>query len=282
MLSTSTDRSSTAQRVDLIASDLDGTLFAPDHRLSARTIAAVRAAHEAGIRVVAATGRSTTSTVPRILPAGVIDTVVCSNGSLIHDVVSDETTDRLPIDPAHVTSVFSTLTALDDRFSFCWETDHGNGWDDTFDDVAFVHEDLGQHRTLLHRPTAADTTTKIMVRHPEIVEEALGARLATLLTVPVTVSTSGVQFVEITGEGVDKSAGLAVLCERWSIDPAHVVAFGDNHNDAAMLRWAGHGVAMGNAAPSALEAADEVIGANVDDAVAGWIERLLDGNCNDR
>ena len=38
-------------RVRLIACDLDGTLLAPDGRMSARTIAAVRAAHDAGIRV---------------------------------------------------------------------------------------------------------------------------------------------------------------------------------------------------------------------------------------
>ncbi|MGA9276154.1 HAD family hydrolase [Ilumatobacter sp.] len=273
------DSSSAARRIDLIASDLDGTLFTPDHELSLRTIAAIQAAGEAGIRVVAATGRSTTSAVPRIRPAGVIETVVCSNGSLIHDVVSDETTHRLPIDPIHVDRVFAELTALDERFAFCWETDHGNGWDDSFEDIAFVHEDLGQRRGLRRRPTTEDVTTKIMVRHPDIVEEALSARLAAILTDPVTVSTSGVQFVEITGEGIDKSSGLELLCRRWSIDPAHVVAFGDNHNDVAMLDWAGHGVAMGNAAPSALDVADEVIGLNADDAVAVWIERQLAGGC---
>jgi len=269
------DPTSEPRSFDLIASDLDGTLLGPDHQLSARTIAAVRAAHDAGIRVVAATGRSTTSAVPRIRRADVIDTVVCSNGSLIHDVTSGETTDRHAIDPAHVDRVFDTLTAIDERFAFCWETDHGNGWDDSFDDIAFVHEDLGEFRGLHRRPTAADVTTKIMVNHPDIVQDALGEHLVPLLTDPVTVSTSGVQFVEITGEGVDKASGLEVLCTRWSIDPARVAAFGDNHNDVAMLRWAGHGIAMGDAAPSAVDAADEVIGTNVDDAVAVWIERLL-------
>jgi hydroxymethylpyrimidine pyrophosphatase-like HAD family hydrolase len=34
------------------------------------------------------------------------------------------------------------------------------------------------------------------------------------------------------------------------------VAFGDGNNDAAMLAWAGLGVAMPHAAPSALAAAD--------------------------
>lgn len=261
--------------VRLIASDLDGTLFNPDHELSERTIQAVKAADAAGIIVVAATGRSTTSAVPRLAPAGAITTAVCSNGSLIHDLPTDTTTDRFAIDPDHVDRFFATLEALDERYAFSWETDHGNGWDEAFDDIAFVHADLGAERSLATRPTAEHRTTKLMVRHPEITQEALRHHLVPLLVDPLTVSTSGVQFVEVTGHGVTKASALSHLCERWSIDPSNVVAFGDNHNDAEMLRWAGHGVAMGDASPSAIDAADEVIGTNATHSVAAYIEQIV-------
>lgn len=263
------------KRVRLIASDLDGTLLGPDHELSERTIAAVQAADAAGIVVIAATGRSSTSAVPRVRPAGVITTAVCSNGSLVHDLETDATTHRFVIDPAMVERLFETLHELDSAFACCWETDHGNGWDDEFGDIAFLHEDLGSQRGLHRRPIATDHTTKIMVRHPDITQEDLRTHLVPLMVDPLTVSTSGVQFVEITGAGINKSTGIAHLCDRWSIDPSEVVAFGDNHNDAAMLAWAGHGVAMGNASSEALDSADEVIGTNADDAVAAWIECFL-------
>ncbi len=261
--------------VRLIASDLDGTLFGPDHHLTPRTIAAVQAAVAAGIHVVAATGRSTTSAVPRLAPVEVIDTAVCSNGSLIHDLQAGHTTDRFPIDPAMVNRLLASVSAIDDRFAFCWETDHGNGWDDAFDDIAFVHEDLGEERGLARRPITSDRTTKIMVRHPEITQEELREFLVPRLVDPLTVSTSGVQFVEITGVGINKATGVAALCARWGIDERDVVAFGDNHNDADMLEWAGRGIAMGDASEAALAAADHVIGTNADDAVARWIEDLL-------
>jgi Cof subfamily protein (haloacid dehalogenase superfamily) len=266
------------QPVRLIASDLDGTLFGPDHHLTPRTVAAVQAAVGAGIHVIAATGRSTTSAVPRLAPVEVIDTAVCSNGSLIHDLPTGNTTDRFPIEPAMVDRLLASLSAIDDRFAFCWETDHGNGWDDAFDDIAFLHEDLGEEPGLLRRPITSDRTTKIMVRHPEITQEALREFLVPRLVDPVTVSTSGVQFVEITGVGINKSTAVAELCARWGIDQRDVVAFGDNHNDAALLRWAGRGIAMGNASEPALAAADSVIGTNADDAVARWIEDLLSGS----
>jgi Cof subfamily protein (haloacid dehalogenase superfamily) len=261
--------------VSMIASDLDGTLFGPDHRLSPRTIEAVQAADAAGIRVVAATGRSTTSAVPRIRHAGVIRTAVCSNGSLIHDLATDTTVQRFPIDADHVDRFMATVSALDHRFAFCWETDHGNGWDDAFDDIASLHEDLGDVRGLVTRPTSSHRTTKLMVRHPEITQEDLRDHLVPHLIDPLTVSTSGVQFVEVTGVGITKASALAALCAEWSIDHSDVVAFGDNHNDAAMLAWAGHGVAMANGSSSARDAADQVIGTNADDAVAMFIEQLL-------
>ena len=57
------------------------------------------------------------------------------------------------------------------------------------------------------------------------------------------------------------------------ITAADVVAFGDMPNDVPMLRWAGLGVAMGNAHPDAMAAADEVTAANTDDGVARVLER---------
>ena len=52
-----------------------------------------------------------------------------------------------------------------------------------------------------------------------------------------------------------------------------MVAFGDMPNDIPMLAWAGLGVAMGNAHPEAIAAADEVTTANTDDGLARVLER---------
>ena len=60
---------------------------------------------------------------------------------------------------------------------------------------------------------------------------------------------------------------------RCGITAEDVVAFGDMPNDVPMLRWAGLGVAMGNAHPEAMAAADEVTAPNTDDGVARVLER---------
>lgn len=79
---------------------------------------------------------------------------------------------------------------------------------------------------------------------------------------------SGAPFLEVLAEGVSKAWGLEQLCARLGVRREEVLAFGDAPNDAEMLAWAGHGVAVANAEPEALEAADEVTLSNAEDGVA--------------
>jgi hydroxymethylpyrimidine pyrophosphatase-like HAD family hydrolase len=72
-----------------------------------------------------------------------------------------------------------------------------------------------------------------------------------------------------------KAEGLRVLAERYGITPERVVAVGDADNDLPMLAAAGLGVAMGNAYPAALAAADRVIGRNDTDAIGLLVEELF-------
>ena len=80
---------------------------------------------------------------------------------------------------------------------------------------------------------------------------------------------AGPRVVEISAAGVTKAFALERLCRRLGIDAAEVVAVGDMPNDLAMLAWAGTGVAVANATPEVLEAADEVTAANAEDGGPG-------------
>ena len=77
--------------------------------------------------------------------------------------------------------------------------------------------------------------------------------------------------VEITHAGADKGAGLTWLCNYLGISPKDTIAFGDSSNDIAMLRAAGDGVAMANAFPECLAAADHVTASCQDSGVARYL-----------
>jgi len=73
---------------------------------------------------------------------------------------------------------------------------------------------------------------------------------------------------------VTKAAGLARWCTELGIPATAAWAFGDMPNDLPMLLWAGTGVAVANAHPDVLAAADVVCPANDDDGVAQVLEML--------
>ncbi|MFK7697794.1 HAD family hydrolase [Paenibacillus sp. HJGM_3] len=81
--------------------------------------------------------------------------------------------------------------------------------------------------------------------------------------------------IDVHPAGVDKAAGLSAVCRRLGVTAAEVAAFGDDTNDIAMLRWAGLGVAMEQAPPAVLEAADHVAPHHNRDGVAAFIRGLL-------
>ena len=83
--------------------------------------------------------------------------------------------------------------------------------------------------------------------------------------------------LEISSVYANKGNGLRWLAGHLGISMEQVMALGDSDNDITMLRMAGLGVAMENAAQEIKEAADEVTSSNEEDGVAQAIERWVLG-----
>ncbi len=81
-------------------------------------------------------------------------------------------------------------------------------------------------------------------------------------------------FFDIIHADGGKDVGLEQLARRFGIDPAETIAFGDEQNDITMLRRAGIGVAMGNAAAPVKAAADYVTGRDEDGGVCDALEHF--------
>lgn len=55
---------------------------------------------------------------------------------------------------------------------------------------------------------------------------------------------------DIVPSGVDKGAGVRMLCEMLGVSPAEVTAVGDHTNDIPMFRQAGRAIAVGGFSPA--------------------------------
>ena len=117
--------------------------------------------------------------------------------------------------------------------------------------------------------------TKLIARLPDADLEHVLAVAAELAGDDASTTLAGSSFVEMAAAGVGKEAALALLAAERGLDADRVVAFGDHLTDAAMVAWAGHGVAVANAHPAVLAVADEVCASNDDDGVAEVLERIV-------
>ena len=100
-------------------------------------------------------------------------------------------------------------------------------------------------------------------------------QIAAFLPQSLTVVQTAPFYLEVIPATINKGRGVLDTCAALCIDPVDTVAFGDAENDIPMLRSAGIGVAMGNAAASVQKAAHEITASNNEDGIALWLEKHL-------
>ncbi|MEJ2870364.1 HAD family hydrolase [Actinomycetospora sp. OC33-EN08] len=264
----------------LVASDVDGTLLGADGEPGPRLVGVLERMTGAGVPLVIATGRPPRWIAPVCDAIGVHGLCVAANGAVLWDAGSGRVVEAAELDTDALAEVIDRLrTALPgaglavervDAPEFCCEPAYEHAWPQS-DHVEIAAAEL-----------AARPAVKVLARRRGLESDAMAAAVRDGLgdLVDVTFSASN-GLVECSVPGVTKARGLALAAAHHGVDAADVVAFGDMPNDLEMLRWAGHGVAMGNAHPEVLAAADEIAGHHDDDGVAAvlerWFSRLGDG-----
>ena len=91
----------------------------------------------------------------------------------------------------------------------------------------------------------------------------------------LSVYRSAAFFLECVPPGIDKAASLGRLIENLGIRREELIAVGDGYNDLSMIRFAGLGVAMANAAREVQDAADYITWSNQEDGVAHVVEKFF-------
>jgi Cof subfamily protein (haloacid dehalogenase superfamily) len=81
-------------------------------------------------------------------------------------------------------------------------------------------------------------------------------------------------FADIVARGVDKSAGLEKTGAHFGVSAAEMMAIGDGGNDISMIKYAGTGVAMGNADEEVKRAADYITTSVDDDGVGNALRHF--------
>jgi Cof subfamily protein (haloacid dehalogenase superfamily) len=277
--------------IRLLALDIDGTLTDPSFQVPARNIAALRAAHEAGIEIILATGRRHDYALPIAHELGFPIWLISSNGALIRSSDSQTFfTDRLPAKTA------AELIHYMDEFRGHAVLTFDRGANEPGNDSLVLESADELNKTVsrwlqVNRPyikfvspledALTEDPLQAMYCGRLGLMEGLQKRLsqADFLDKITVMKTQydhrDLCILDILNRECSKGHAL----KRWAMERGlrreQVMAIGDNHNDLEMLEYAGVAVVMENASHELKQNGWRVTGSNAESGVAQAIEEIL-------
>ena len=265
--------------LDLVALDLDGTVMCAQGQapVSRRTRAAVRALQERKLPVTFVTGRTEDYAKPLALEFALIHPLVTYNGARLFCPHRSEILFESNIE-SKVASAISKWLGETDEVVASYLTRDGAlhlfqsrcSGDPRYDDYLF-----GTPRSLVDslglEIEKGGTVSKLIVLTQRPLEQDIAERFGAV----VQVVRTHPDLIEILPLGVSKGQGVLRLCQILNVDPARVLAIGDQENDISTFQICGYSVAMGEAPNSVKEAADFVTGTFEEDGCAQALEKLI-------
>ena len=250
----------------LIVLDLDGTLTNSKNEITPRNRETLIRMQEHGIRLVLASGRPTYGIVPlanelRMNEFGGF--ILSYNGG---EIINWETQEMVyeNVLPNEVVPVLYEC-ARTHQLSIL-----------TYDGAEIITENSQDPYVLkeafLNKITLPVAKCLIVGDADKLIP--LEAELCLRLQGRINVFRSEPYFLELVPQGIDKALSLAVLLKEIGVAREEVIAIGDGYNDLSMIRFAGLGIAMGNAQEPVKKAADYITLSNEEDGVAEAIKKF--------
>jgi Cof subfamily protein (haloacid dehalogenase superfamily) len=262
--------------IQLIVTDIDGTLLNSHHELSPRNAQALRAAITQGVGVILATGRPRTAKTVELIHTLELTTpgiflqggMICdAEGNILHQTAMD--TDaalglvRLGEMAGYTTMLYCGLDILIKEHNV-----------HTLKLQSYSESPYQAVGDLQAQITPGRVNKVIFLDEPENIP-GIRAHLSQHLNGSTKLVQTLPMAIEVLPNTVSKGAALTWLLDDLGISPEEVMALGDAENDIEMLQVAGLGVAVANAMPATLAAADQVTASNDEDGVALAVEQFV-------
>ncbi|MFV0396035.1 MAG: Cof-type HAD-IIB family hydrolase [Coprobacillaceae bacterium] len=276
--------------IKVIIMDVDGTLMNSDKKLSPKTKKALLKAQEQGMILILASGRPT---------SGLVDLgkelemdkhhglFVSYNGSMVIDLETDKVLFNQPMSVEQGKAVLEHMKKFE-RVRPMIDKDEYMYVNNVYDNYiefngapfnVFEYESRGGNFMLCEKEDLADfldyPINKILTtsdpdylkEHHEAMMEPFKDSLSCMFTGPF--------YFEFTAQGIDKAKALDSALRPLGYTPENMMAFGDGHNDASMVKYAGLGIAMENAVDDLKAIANDITLSNDEDGIAAALEKHL-------
>lgn len=261
-----------------IALDLDGTLTNNNKEVTPQTLSTLLKAQADGAHIILASGRPTFGIVPiaKILKLDKNGGYILSyNGGKIVDCKTNDELYSKNLPDKVIPIIYQY--AKNKNYALLGYV--GNEIITETPEDQYVKEESRINKMNIKK---ADSLPAHLERHPTKLlmtgdpTDMVNAEqeLQTLLGNDMDVFRSAPFFIELVPKGIDKAQSLLRLLDKLQLTSNDLIAFGDGYNDLSMLKLAGMGVAMANAAPEVRAEADYVTLSNEEDGVAAAVKKF--------
>ncbi len=262
------------RQIRVLALDLDGTFMRRDRSVSEANREAVRRCLKLGWHVFIITGRP--HSFAKQVQAQVSDQlgIVSFVGAHI-DIADAKWQEGYPLEPAKMIPLLEELAAYPELELYIKSYDTVYTYNDRSEAGTYEPEIM---RTYVLRDFSELVGVDIL---KIVVYESASDHLRTLCESSphlqnFTLTNGGFPGLEIIRADRNKGVALQNILDFYGLPKSAAIAFGDAHNDLALLKQAGLGVAMGNACPE-LQAEADLVCPTVDaDGVAQVINSILE------
>lgn len=263
----------------LIALDMDGTLLRKDKTISQRTFAALQAARQRGVKVVLSTGRPVMGIRNYLEYLGLNDDdeyAITFNGSAVQTGKSGHMLFQKFMTGEDLHKIYKlsqehslNIHAFDKDGRLI--TPKANQYTNIEAEINNIPVHIEDFNNIKY----TDKIIKVMIVDDPAKLDEFTKKIPKEYLSNYSIMRSASIFLEFLKPGINKSTGLSVLSENLNIPKEEIIAVGDADNDIAMIKFAGLGVAMGNAFPQVKEVADYITATNDEDGVAKVIEKFV-------
>lgn len=266
-----------ASDIQLLISDVDGTLVTKDKVLTPAAVAAVKNLDQAGIAFTLTSARPPRGMHMLIEPLDLRLPLAGFNGGLIVDTHFN-VLESYPIDPQ---AAEDGARLMQDGGLDLWVYTEDEWIVSAADGFHVAREAwiIDMH-PIARACTKADFARAFKIvgvsQDPEKIAKAQ-ALVTAKLGNAVSSSSSEPQFVDITHPQANKGAVVHALSRRLDLPTARIATIGDMPNDVTMFQKSGLSIAMGNASDEVKAQAQEVTDTNENDGFAKAVRRFVLG-----
>jgi len=268
-----------------IVLDMDMTTLGTDKKISDANREALEYVISKGIHVAIASGRPFSSLPQDVVSIPGVEYAITSNGAAIYHIPSGSRMAHYTLEPQTAEKV---VEVLKDQPYACEAFVDGKGYspaafiaDPTqFGAPAYTAKYLRRTRTPVADINAFILEHKDQLDSISIITDssAISNHLYPLLLKELPecyLTCSADHLLEIAHRDCGKHSAVHFLAEHLQLTPEQIAAFGDGDNDAEMLSYVGHGIAVANASPACLATAKHVSLHFSENAVAYGIYQIL-------